>query len=114
MITVFFAVHYVHRDLEGWQEHLPAHVTWLRQQVAAATNRASGDVDSPVPTERRALLIMSAPDRATLDEILAADPFAQQGQVSESSIEVWNPVFGTFAEEADPPPGLDEFGDRTS
>lgn len=69
-----YVVTYAHPDEDGWTAHVGTHVDWLTDQVASGALRASGPfVDTPV---RSAMLIIDAPDRATLDAIIASDPFA--------------------------------------
>jgi len=40
------------------------------------------------------MLIISAPDRQKLDEIISEDPFAKE--IEEMTVVEWNPIFGVF------------------
>lgn len=42
------------------------------------------------------MLIISAPDRQKLDEIISEDPFAKEGLIEEMTVVEWNPFFGVF------------------
>ena len=68
---------YTHPDAEGWQKRLMAHIGYLQDLLKAETLRASGPLKS-IP-DRPAMLIISAPDRQKLDEIISEDPFAKEG-----------------------------------
>jgi uncharacterized protein YciI len=54
-----------------------AHFGYLQDLLKAETLRASGPLKG-IP-DRPAMLIISAPDRQKLDEIISEDPFAKEG-----------------------------------
>jgi len=54
-----------------------AHIGYLQDLLEAETLRASGPLKG-IP-DRPAMLIISAPDRQKLDEIISEDPFAKEG-----------------------------------
>ena len=89
-----FAVVYEHPDQVGWAQHLGPHVQWLKDRVDDGSLLASGPVvGRPV---KAALLIMSAPDRAGIETIIASDPFAVAGLIANMTIDEWDPIFGAF------------------
>lgn len=96
-----FAVTYEHPDEEGWKRHVIPHVGWLQDRLKDGTLLASGPFSgTPV---RSALLIMSAPDRAALDGLIASDPFAEHGLIENMSVSEWDPIFGAFNEQSTMP-----------
>ena len=95
---MFFVVTMTHPDGPGWGEHVMPHVDYLNGLIAGGKLRASGPV---IGGEMRAgLLLFTVTDRAELDALIAADPFALQGLISELTVTEWNPLFGAFADEA--------------
>lgn len=97
---MFFVVTMTHPDGAGWGQHVMAHVQYLNTLVEQGKLRASGPANG-LPL-RAGLLIFSVADRAELDALIAADPFATEGLISELTVIEWNPLFGTFAAEATP------------
>ena len=96
----FFVVTMTHPDGPGWGEHVLPHVDYLKGLIATGKLRASGPV---VGSGLRAgLLLFTVGDRAELDSLIAADPFAIEGLINELTVTEWNPLFGTFASEAAP------------
>jgi hypothetical protein len=96
-----FVVTYEHPDNEGWQHHLMPHLTWLQQCIADGSLIASGPFrDSSV---KSALLIMSAPDRATVESLIETDPFAIEGLIANMTIQVWDPIFGILNDRSSMP-----------
>ena len=94
----FFVVTMTHPDGEGWGEHVAAHVDYLRGLVASGKLRASGRaIGLPL---RAGLLIFTVAGRAELDALIAADPFAVEGLISELTVIEWDPLFGAFADES--------------
>jgi uncharacterized protein YciI len=94
----FFTVTMAHPDGDGWNRNLDAHVKYLRKLVAAGSLRASGPLKGT--TLRSGFLIFTAPDRATVEALVAADPFATEGLIEHLTITEWDPLFGTFAAES--------------
>jgi len=89
-----YVVHYCHPDETGWQEQLMPHVVWLREQVAAGVLRASGPIADPAV--KRAMLIITADDEASVRAIVETDPFAIHGLIADMEIAEWDPIFGAF------------------
>ena len=89
-----FAVTYEHPDDAGWQAQLMPHIAWLKDRVADGSLLASGPLIGTAT--KSALLIVSAPDRAALDEMIAGDPFAIEGLIDNMSVSQWDPIFGAF------------------
>ena len=89
-----FAVTYEHPDEKSWQQYLMPHVSWLRDRIADGTLLASGPLENT--QVKAALLILSAPDIAALQDVIGSDPFAQQGLIENMTIQHWDPIFGAF------------------
>ena len=100
----FFIIRMLHTDDKGWAEHLDEYIAYLYKFVREGVVRASGKVvDAPVKT---GCILITAPDRAAADAIVAADPFSKAGLVEDLRIFEWDPFIGIFAAEASgPPPG---------
>jgi len=94
----FFTVTMDHPDGDGWSRHVRAHVTYLKTLIASGSLRASGPLKGT--TLRSGFLIFSAPDRATVEALVTADPFAVEGLIVSLTIVEWDPLFGAFAAEA--------------
>ena len=95
---LFFVVTMSHPDGDGWGRHVLAHVDYLKQLVGIGKLRASGPaVGLP---RRTKLLVFAVEDRPELDRLIAADPFAVAGLISELTVVQWDPLFGTFASES--------------
>jgi uncharacterized protein YciI len=91
----FFIVTMAHPDGEGWNRHLAAHVAYLKDLVALGSLRASGPlIGTPL---RSGFLIFTAPDRAKVEALVAADPFAVENLIDSVTITEWDPLFGAFA-----------------
>lgn len=96
-----FAVTYEHPDEDGWQQHLMPHVVWLQDRVTDGSLLASGPISDAAV--KSALLIMSAPDKPSLESIIAEDPFAARGLISNMTIRAWDPIFGMFNDQSSMP-----------
>ncbi len=94
----FFTVTMSHPDGDGWNHHLAAHVGYLKDLIAAGSLRASGPLKGTAL--RSGFLIFTAPDRATIEALVAADPFAIEGLIESLSITEWDPLFGAFTAES--------------
>lgn len=97
---MFFVVTMSHPDGPGWGEHVMPHVEYLKGLIEQGKLRASGPVMGQA--KRAGLLVFSVEDRAELDALIAADPFAVHGLIDELTVTEWNPLFGAFAAEAAP------------
>ncbi|MFG1425970.1 YciI family protein [Roseixanthobacter glucoisosaccharinicivorans] len=94
----FFIAIMAHPDGDGWNCHLAAHVAYLKDLVAAGRLRASGPlIGTP---HRSGFLIFTVPDRAKVEALVAADPFAVAGLIENVTITEWDPLFGAFAAES--------------
>lgn len=90
----FFVVTYVRPDDTGWDEHLRAHVDYLKGLVDAGTLRASGPlIGTP---QSSSMLILNASSREEALEFIAADPYVARGVVSDFTVTEWDPMFGVF------------------
>lgn len=95
---MFFVVTMTHPDGDGWGQHVLPHVEYLKSLIEQGKLRASGPVKGqPL---RAGLLIFTVADRAELDALIAADPFAIEGLISELTVTEWDPLFGAFSAEA--------------
>ena len=94
----FFVVTMTHPDGEGWGKHVMPHVEYLRGLVGQGKLRASGPTQG-LPL-RAGLLVFTVADRAELDALIAADPFAIEGLIDQLTIVEWDPMFGAFAAES--------------
>lgn len=95
---MFFVVTMTHPDGDGWGRHVAPHVEYLRTLVADGKLRASGRAIGL--GLRAGLLIFTVADRAELDRLIAADPFAVEGLIEELTVIEWDPLFGAFAGES--------------
>ena len=94
----FFVVTMTHPDGDGWGLHVMPHVEYLQGLVAQGKLRASGRaIGLPL---RAGLLIFTVEDRAELDALIAADPFAIENLIEELTVIEWDPLFGAFASES--------------
>ena len=89
-----YAIRYEHPDATGWATHLMPHVNWLQDHLADGTLLASGPF--PGHANKAAMLLMTAPNRAAIEALIATDPFAQEGLIANLLIEEWDPIFGAF------------------
>lgn len=92
-----FAVQYTYSaDVATITEVRPRHREFLREQLDAGNLLASGPLTDGAPG---ALLLFRVADSDALTEILAADPFAVVGGViTKTTVRVWDPVIGPWAE----------------
>lgn len=96
-----FVITYEHPDEEGWRRYVMPHVAWLRDRLEDGSLLASGPfAESPV---KAALLVMDAPDRASLDALIATDPFAMEGLIENMAVRAWDPIFGAFNDRSSMP-----------
>lgn len=96
-----WVVTFTHPDASGWQQQLMPHVDYLRKLIADGVLRASGPM--PGEADKKAMLIIAAPDRAALDAIVAADPFAEHGLIGALTVAHWDPIFGVFTADSSMP-----------
>lgn len=89
-----YAITYEHPNESGWQKHLMPHITWLQNRLKDGSLLASGPFTGN--PSRAAMLIMSAPDRAAIDALIASDPFKVEGLVENMTVQEWDPIFGVF------------------
>jgi uncharacterized protein YciI len=80
-----------HPDGDGGTRRLADHVAYLQKLVAAGALRASGRL---IGTRLRSgFLIFTVPDRATVEALVAEDPFAVAGLIESLTINQWGPLF---------------------
>lgn len=94
----FFLVTMTHPDGEGWGRHVMPHVQYLQGLIEAGKIRASGPVSGL--GKRAGFIIMTVDGRDEVEQLVAADPFAIEGLIEELTILEWDPMFGSFAEDA--------------
>ena len=73
------SLHYI-RPLADIEAHLPAHIAYLERYYAAGVFLLSGRKEP-----RDGIIILRAPDRASVERIISEDPFHQQ-QLAEYTI----------------------------
>ncbi len=96
-----YVVTYEHPDEEGWHRLVAPHVAWLRERVVEGSLLASGPFEGSSP--RSAMLVMTSPDRAALDRLIATDPFATGRLIENMTVRVWDPIFGEFNDRSSMP-----------
>ena len=96
-----YVVTYDHPDEDGWHRHVAPHVVWLQERLNDGSLLASGPFDDRAT--KSALLIMIAPDRRALDDLIAADPFADEKLIANLNIRKWDPIFGAFNDRSSMP-----------
>lgn len=101
-----YAVTYEHPDEDGWKLHVMPHVAWLQDRVKDGSLLASGPFAAS--SVKSALLIMSAPDRPSLDRLIAGDPFARERLIENMAIREWDPIFGIFNDRSSMPGQMQE------
>ena len=89
-----YAVTYEHPNEDGWKKHLMPHINWLQARLEDGALLASGPFSDR--TVRPAMLIMSAADWMSLDQLIATDPFAEHGLIANMTVNEWDPIFGAF------------------
>ena len=99
-----FAVRYDYvSDEAGLDKYRPAHREFLRGLIADGTLRASGPFAADGGA-RGALLLLRAKSAEATRAMLAGDPFATAGLISQTVVREWSvvsgPVSGAIAEGA--------------
>jgi uncharacterized protein YciI len=91
----YFAVTYAYRDAQTEERdaNRPAHREWLSAQVDAGSVLTVG----PFVDGSGALLLVSAADAGAARELVAGDPHALRGFVSDVTVREWMPVYGALA-----------------
>ncbi len=105
-----YAVTYRHPDEGGWRRHVGPHVAWLQDRLADGSLLASGPMLGG--EIKSALLIFSAPDRRSLEAMIATDPFAVEGLIDALVVSEWDPIFGAFNDRSSLPGELQRRPDR--
>ncbi|MHA7132891.1 YciI family protein [Oerskovia turbata] len=96
-----FAVTYTYADRPVvLDEHRPAHRAFLRGLLDAGTLLASGPLAQDAANPAGALLLVDAPDEATVTTTLDADPFARENVITRRAVRPWSPVIGPWADRA--------------
>ncbi|GAA1121917.1 YciI family protein [Arthrobacter flavus] len=93
-----FAVEYVYgpdsSDLRD--EHRPAHRDWLNDLVSDGRVLSAGAFTDGAG----ALLIFTADDEQSLNDLLRQDPFAHEGAIAAVKATEWKPGIGLFSQYA--------------
>lgn len=93
-----YLVRMEHPDGDGWNQHVIAHVHYLKELIVQGRLLASGPLKgTPL---RAGFLIMVAQDRHEVETMVAADPFANEGLIHAFTIEEWDPLFGMLADKS--------------
>ena len=82
------------------------HIAWLQDRLGDGSLLASGPFSET--TAKSALLIMRAPDRMSLDDLIASDPFSSEGLIENMTVRQWDPIFGAFNQQSSMPQHLRE------
>lgn len=90
----FFVATYVRPEDTGFEEHLRAHVDYLKELVGKGTLRASGPLVGTSPSS--SMLILSVESREEALDAIAADPYVSRGVVTGFTVTEWDPMFGEF------------------
>ena len=99
----FYAVTFSHHDLDVREQHLEAHLEWLKQMVADGHIRLSGPLSKGPLADSApvvALLILKTDTKASAMEIIASDPFFIHGSTGGLTVTEFDPIFGPFADES--------------
>lgn len=90
-----FAVRYTYDQRADVRDAVrPEHRDYLRGLADAGSLHGSGPFADGEPG---ALLVLDAPDRAALDALLAADPFAREGLIGRTDVREWSLLIGPWA-----------------
>ncbi len=93
-----YAVQYAYDDRRDLQDEVrPAHRAYLGGLADQGLLLGSGPYTAGEPG---ALLVFRVEDRAQLDALLDADPFAGAGVIGSVGVRPWNIVLGPWAAEA--------------
>jgi hypothetical protein len=91
-----FAVQYTYDARHDRQAAVrPEHRAYLRSLAVDGSLLGSGPYTDGAPG---ALLVFRTQDRATLDELLAGDPFALAGLITATTVRSWDVVLGPWSE----------------
>lgn len=94
-MPIFTALYtYTDATTAGRDEHRGTHRDWLRGLLAEGVVLSAG----PYPDGSGAMILIQAPDTATAEKTVAADPFQIEGVVDGHRLIEWAPVMGTFAD----------------
>ncbi|MDC7122081.1 YciI family protein [Cellulomonas fimi] len=90
-----FAVTYTYDERTDVRDRVrPEHRDYLRSLVDVGQLLGSGPFTEGDPG---ALLVFRTDDRAALDALLAADPFAREGLVAATAVRTWDVVIGPWS-----------------
>ncbi|MEW6471049.1 MAG: YciI family protein [Actinomycetota bacterium] len=68
-----------------------------RQYIDDLSQKGLVCLAGPWADGRGGLIIYDSPDRATLDDLLRDDPYAQRGAIAETRVHEWKAVLGTLS-----------------
>lgn len=89
-----YAVEYTYSDdTAARDEHRPAHREFLAGLAAEGTLKVSGPVEAEPAA---ALIVLEGDGVEAVRQLLAEDPFQQQGLVTAVSVRPWSPVLGSW------------------
>lgn len=92
-----YAVRYTYDQRADLQDEVrPEHRAYLRDVAERGELLGSGPYADGAPG---ALLVLDVADRAALDAVLAADPFAVAGVIADVDVRAWTLVLGPWAQD---------------
>jgi uncharacterized protein YciI len=91
-----YAVRYTYDQRADLRDQVrPEHRAYLAELAGRDLLRGSGPYADGDPG---ALLVLRTADRAELEALLAADPFAREGLVAATEVREWTLVLGPWAD----------------
>lgn len=94
-----YTVRMDHRDASGWNEHVVPHLHYLKSLIDRGSLIASGPLRDA--GHHAGFLIFKAASREDVERLVADDPFAKEGLISDLRIEEWDPLFGALGDHSD-------------
>ena len=94
-----FAVTYTYADQPAVLDAFrPEHRAFLRGLLDEGTLLASGPLAQDAANPAGALLLVDAPDEASVASTFDADPFARENVITRRTVRPWSPVIGPWAD----------------
>lgn len=85
----------MHPNGPEWENHLKAHVTYLKTLIESGCLVASGPLKHT--DLRSGFLIFRAENRAAVEAFIAEHPFSKAALIETLEVIEWDPVFGAFS-----------------
>lgn len=94
-----YALHYAYtEDTAARDTHRAEHRAYLRDLADRGVVVAAGAYAPGEP--HGALIVVRAPDKDAVAELVAGDPFRREGVVAGYTVTEWTPVIGPWADAA--------------